>query len=508
MSRGKRYDSEPKLNVAKVAAVFIAIIVLIMFVFILNKLFVKDSTTGKIVSKNYFAAYKEDKWGVIDSTGNTVIDPAYKEMIVVPNSKNAVFICTYDVDYDTGEYKTKVLNDKNQEILTQYDKVEALQNQDKSGNVFYEQKVLKVKKDGKYGLISFDGTETTPVQYDEITVIPTITNSFKVKQNEKYGIIDEDGKTVIEPQYADIDILGDNNKSGFIVKTDNGKYGIVDYSNTQILPANYEGIEKVYGNDMYTVIVNGEQIIVNKNGENVITKGFITVKQILSSQENAFVYTRSNNKCGIMDMKGKVLVNPQYDSIEETEIGTFIASKDGKYGIININNEEKLPFEYSSITFNKKAAIYVAEDSNYNAKILDNNLQTRLEGILIELNENKEYIKLRIGDDYKYYNFKFEEKTESDIFPDRTLYLSKKNGKYGYVDKNGKVIVDYIYDDAIEQNDYGFSAVKKDEVWGSIDSQGKIVQEPTYNLDDYLLIDFIGRWHFGSDINMNYYNQM
>ena len=68
--------------------------------------------------------------------------------------------------------------------------------------------------------------------------------------------------------------------------------------------------------------------------------------------------------------------------------------------------------------------------------------------------------------------------------------------------------MDYIYDDAIEQNDYGFSAVKKDEVWGSIDSQGKVVQEPTYNLDDYLLIDFIGRWHFGSDINMNYYNQM
>ena len=508
MSRGKRYDSEPKLNVAKVAAVIIALIVLIMFIFILNKLFVKDSSTGKIVSKNYFAAYKDDKWGVIDSTGNTVIDPAYKEMIVVPNSKNAVFICTYDVNYDTGEYKTKVLNDKNQEIFTQYDKVEALQNQDKSGNIFYEQKALKIKKNGKYGLISFDGTEVTPVQYDEITVIPTITNSFKVKQNEKYGIIDEDGKTVIEPQYADIDILGDNNKSGFIVKADNGKYGIVDYSNTQILPVNYEGIEKVYGNNMYTVIVNGEQIIVNKNGENVITKGFIKVKQILSSQENAFVYTRSNNKCGIMDMTGKVLVNPQYDSIEETETGIFIASKDGKYGIININNEEKVPFEYSSITFNKKAAIYVAESSNYNAKILDNNLQTRLEGILIELNENKEYIKLRIGDDYKYYNFKFEEKTESDIFPDRTLYLSKKNGKYGYVDKNGKVIVDYIYDDAIEQNDYGFSAVKKDEVWGSIDSQGKVVQEPTYNLDDYLLIDFIGRWHFGSDINMNYYNQM
>ena len=69
-------------------------------------------------------------------------------------------------------------------------------------------------------------------------------------------------------------------------------------------------------------------------------------------------------------------------------------------------------------------------------------------------------------------------------------------------------IVDYIYDDAMEQNDYGFSAVKKDGKWGSIDSKGNVVQEPIYNLDDYLLIDFIGRWHYGKDINMNYYNQL
>ena len=77
-----------------------------------------------------------------------------------------------------------------------------------------------------------------------------------------------------------------------------------------------------------------------------------------------------------------------------------------------------------------------------------------------------------------------------------------ENISYGYVDKNGKVIVDYAYDDAMEQNDYGFSAVKKDGKWGSTDSKGNVVQEPIYNLDNYLLIDFIGRWHYGKDINM------
>ena len=88
------------------------------------------------------------------------------------------------------------------------------------------------------------------------------------------------------------------------------------------------------------------------------------------------------------------------------------------------------------------------------------------------------------------------------------MFLRKQNGKYGFVDKDGNVVVDYQYDDATDQNDYGFAGVKKDGKWGSIDANGKIVQEPIYNLDNYLLVNFIGRWHIGEDLNMNYYNQL
>ena len=86
--------------------------------------------------------------------------------------------------------------------------------------------------------------------------------------------------------------------------------------------------------------------------------------------------------------------------------------------------------------------------------------------------------------------------------------MKKQNGKYGFVDKQGNVVVDYQYDDATEQNDYGFAGIKKDGKWGSIDGKGTIVQEPIYNLDNYLLVNFIGRWHLGEDLNMNYYNQL
>lgn len=192
---------------------------------------------------------------------------------------------------------------------------------------------------------------------------------------------------------------------------------------------------------------------------------------------------------------------------KKQKTGIFIAKRNGKYGIIDLTNAEKVEFKYNMASYNEKADIYILEDENATSTILNSSFETKLTGILNELNEEKGYIKIRVGEEYKYYNFKFEEKQAKDVLTSNTLFLSKKDGKYGYVDKDGKVIIDYIYDDAKEQNSCGFAAIKKDGKWGSIDSKGKVVIEPTYNLDNYLEIDFIGRWHLGQDRNLNYYIQ-
>ena len=156
-----------------------------------------------------------------------------------------------------------------------------------------------------------------------------------------------------------------------------------------ILEAKYDTIEKVYGNDMYVVTVNGKQKLVKKDGTDVLTSGFDTIKQVLANQENAVIFAKSN-KYGVMSTTGEC-TNRMHNmtSLEEAKVGTFIASKDGKYGIINSNKEEKLPFEYSTITFSEKADLYVAEDSSYNAKILNSNLEAKAAGVFIRAKRNK-----------------------------------------------------------------------------------------------------------------------
>lgn len=505
-TRGRRYDSEPKLNVKKVVAVVIAFIVIIMFIFVIKGIVTGNKNQDEISSLSYFASFQDNKWGIIDSNGNEVIAPSYAEMIVVPNEKKDIFLCTYDVNYETGEYSTKVLNKENKEIYTEYEQVEAIQNKDSNNQLWYEENVLKVKKDGKYGIINLDGKVLVEPQYDEIVAIFGIKNAYKVKKDNLYGVVDGEGKQILNVNYADVINLGEDNKSGYIVKDQNGKFGILDYSANQILESKYDAIEQIYGNDLYVVTENGAKKVVDKSGADIITTGFDNIASILKNKDNGVIFQK-DGKYGVMNLSGQVTIEPQYDDLKEAKTGILIAKNAGKYGIIDLQKAEKVPFNYATISYNEKADIYLADDENYNATIFNNNFEPKLTGILTDLDTEKGYITIVVGDQTRYYNFRFEEKTDKEVMTTNTLYLSKKDDKYGFVDKDGNVIVDYIYDEATEQNEYGFSGIKKDGKWGSIDSKGNVVQEPIYNLDDYLLVDFIGRWHLAKDINSNYYNK-
>ncbi len=466
MSRGRRYDEEPKLNIKKVIAVIVAIIVIIMSIFIIKDILTKDNKQTKITSKDYMAVFKDNKWGVIDSEGNEVIAPSYEEMVTIPNSKNDVFLCVYDVDYNTGEYKTKALNGNNEEILTQYEKIEAISNQDENNNIWYESNMLKAKKDGKYGLVDLNGKELTNFEYEEITIIPGLKETVKVKKDGKYGILDNQGKEILPVQYTDITNLGNDNKDGYIITGEDGKKGIVNYSNNIVLEAKYDEITKIYGNDMYVIKQGGKQILVNKDGEEKLSTGFDEIKQILKNTENGIIFTQ-NNKYGVMGLAGDIKIEPEYDYLKETKTGIFIANKGGKFGVIDIQNAIKLELNYISMTYNEKADIYIAEKEGYVNDIIDNQFSIRQSGILLEMNNEKEYIKLRQGEEDKYYNFKFEEKNVTDIQKNNTLFKSKKDGKYGFVDKEGKVIVEYNYDDVTEQNIFRICRYKKRWKMGS-----------------------------------------
>ena len=501
MSKGRRYDGEAKLNYKKVFAVIIAFIVIIIAIIAVRKLLTKAKNTKTLEKTDYFALYSENKWGIVDSKGETIVNPMYQEMPIIIDKSKEIFLCTYDINEEDGTYKTKAINSKNEEILTNYEKIEALENHDESENLWYEKNVLKVQKDGKWGLIDLDGKELAATIYDNIETLTGVENSIIVEKDGKKGLLNDKGSKIIDTEYSDIQSFGDDYKNGYITVNSENKYGIISFSGETILENNYEKIENIYGEKYFVIKENGKQILIDKQGNKILSDGFEEIKQITNS---GIIY-KKQNKYGLMDFDGNVKIAPEYEDLKEINTDIYSAKKDGKMGMIDQDKNEKLSFEYKDIKYNKKAGIYITEDENYNSKILNSNFETKIEGILSEINTDDGYMKIKQGDEYKYYNFKFEEKEVKDVLPSNNLFLSKKDGKYGYVDSKGNTVVDYIYDDAREQNEYGYSAIKKDGVWGSIDKEGNTVVEPIYNLDNNLVVDFIGKWHLGQDLNMNYY---
>lgn len=434
MRSGKRYEKEPKLNMKKVVGVIIAIVAIIMCIVSIKMLLEPKEEQENGFKTAYFSAYKNGKWGVINQLGNEVISFSYDEMIIVPDSTKGIFITTNDVDFTTGAYKTKVLNEKNEEMFTTYELVEAIDNFDEWNNLWYEKNVLRVKKDGKYGLINFKGEQILECRYEEITSLKGIKNSLILKKDDNVGLASTVGDIIVPVEYKEIKAFGKADADGYIVINKEDKQGLVGVNKKIILKDTYDEIKQVKGNNTYVVKENGILKVINEKSETILENVFDNVNGI--EGENIII-TRNGN-VGIITKANEEKIPFIYQELTSIGNGRYIAKKDNKYGVINEQNETIIEFNYNYISQRENTDFLEAQKDTIETDIYNKNMELKLTGIITEVNSEEGYISIRINEEQKYYNFKFEEKQAQDIFTTHTLFLSKKDGKYGYKDKERK----------------------------------------------------------------------
>lgn len=501
MSRGRRYSEERQLNLKKVYAVIGVIIFIVMFIIGLNKILKEDKNTlaTKNVELNYFSLYTNGNWGVINSSGDTIIQPEYGEMILIPNKAKPVFVCTYDVNYVDGTFKTKVINEKKQEIFTGYDNYFVLQNRDSNNTLWFEENSIKVQKDGKYGLLSLDGNLVLPCEYDNISVLNGIKNSLIIKKDGKIGLVNAIGTLIVPVEYTEISAITNDYRDGYIVKDASGKFGVIKSNGQKVFDCNYADIKHIISNNMYVVKEDAIWKVILEDGTSYLDGKVANAVSINSGN----VIVKENGKYGVLNIQSNEVIPSEYEEISFMFDNKYIAKKDGKYGVINTNNEVLIEFTYAGMAYNKETDYIKAQNENGTYDYITRDLSVQLNaGDEIIFNG---FIGIVKNGDIKYYNYKLEEKSNRDVYVSNTIFVSRSNGKFGFVSKDGKNVINAIYDDATEQNDYGFVAINKDGKWGAIDQQGKVVVEPTYELKDYSKVDFIGKWHLCADSNANYY---
>lgn len=504
--RGRRIEESRKLNKKKVFTVILTIAVIIMMIISLKRLLSGEVNVSKDVSTltTYFSAFQNEKWGVIDNKGNLIISPSYDNMIIIPDKNKAFFVVIEDANFDQETYKVKILNEKNEELLSDFDNLFPLENSD-STDSWYEANALRFMKDGKYGLIDFDGKIIIEPLYDNLYVMPGIKRVAVVEKDGKKGLVDITmGETIIDTQYDMITPCTDDIKCGYIVKDSNNKYGLVGHDKKQVLECKYDEIKNVASDTYYCVRENNKLEIVNSLGQVIVDNGFDDVKELNS--EN-FVIVK-DGKYGVMSVSGDIIIEPGYEEIKYAFNNFYIAKKDGKYGIMDSAQTSIIEYKYNNIFYIKEADFFEAERDDLKTDIIDSGFNIALTDIIVsELNKEDGYIRVREEQEYKYYNFKLEEKTNKEVLSTKTLYLVKEFGKYGYENKKGERVVDCKYDDANEQNDYGYCAVKKDGKWGVLKSDGSILLEPSINLDNNLIINFIADWYRINDSRTEIYTK-
>ena len=118
-------------------------------------------------------------------------------------------------------------------------------------------------------------------------------------------------------------------------------------------------------------------------------------------------------------------------------------------------------------------------------------------------NKNVEKIEMEVGSTSAKITLKGmkegEEKTTSvpntEVFKDLKMYsYQADDGKWGYKDKNGNIVVDCRYDFVTELNQYGYAGIYQEGRWGVINSDGKVVVIPSYEISTYYSPSFLDRY--------------
>ena len=421
-------------------------------------------------------------------------------------------ILPLDID---GNHKRVAFNEKGQLITTLLK------------HSFYNNYGLIVVEDERYGFIDFEQNPLLELKYEEVTFLRFIQERdlLKIRKDGLYGLADSaSGDIVVEPQYEDLESAGrpddhvlKGEKEGLAhlldlsgeiiaeldfdeygrfnegvcpVKKD-GRWGLIDSQGEVLLEPRYDKIEtsitRTSPDDALARFEdNARTGYLDPDGE-VLFEGEIEV-----AIGNYFIFTEEG-KAGIKSLEGEVIKEPVFDDYTRwlgsgahnplvghmaEEYALF--KKDGLWGVFT-GGEFLTDFKFEEIggywdipmEFNDVPQIVVKEEG--------------LEGEgLYDLNKG-EYI-LTPGEYEGFLNpaggyggYRRAEDDEGFSYLKQDRILVKKDGKFGFVDRDGREVIKMQYERATAFENEA-AGVIKDGKLSFIDREGNQLVEPV-NVD-------------------------
>ena len=495
----------------------------------------------KIADDLYLGITLDRKCGLLNSTGDILCPPTFdniveiKDNIIIVESHEIV---TYRVWYEETKQLTKygLYN-----ISTKLFIPAVYDLRPEPKEYFY-----KVSQDGLFGALDLEGNEVIKTKWKDVYYEK---GYFIVSQKEKdniydnVGLANNKGKLIYEPKFHDIRILEkglykmckryswylyndegqlsldyfdemSSIKNGLIEVKKNGLDGRIDLNGNKVvlsengdiieLPPRFSwgqdfmnGIAKVWIKDYENYVDRAFNLIINNNGTVIPLN--IEVDYLVSKDCNGNYIYAKDGKYGVLSNEGRVLIDAQYVFLTNFSNGLFIAGitkvdqLELYFGVIDINKNEILGFDYTSITayegivpeYFDPCYINCAPDQIKVPESVEYWLVYKSGFGLADANEN-----VFIMPDYR------------DIRQFGNGFFVRNGFKWGLADKNGKFFMLPEYDE-IRKSDNGFF-VKIDNKWGIIDKEYVPLCEPKYDT-----ITDIGNGYYkvSNIISIDYYKK-
>lgn len=217
-------------------------------------------------------------------------------------------------------------------------------------------------------------------------------------------------------------------------------------------------------------------------------------------EEDQLLRVQIGEKFGFINLDGKIVIEPQFDDANPTFVEDMCPARIGdKYGLIDKNGNFLLILDKDikscSNFLNGLARVSLGENS-FNIINKEGNFILNSNKFNVSVNEdeveNQTYILIKGENNYKDWYICDSQGHKIGIECDSILSgfnnglcPVKFNGKWGYMDKKGNLVIDTIYDMAKVFTEEGIARVKKDSTEYFIDKSGKILHSFEKTLSGY-----------------------
>jgi hypothetical protein len=332
-------------------------------------------TDARAFKNNLSVVEVEEKLGVINYLGDTVISIIYDEMGAY--SEGLIYAGLND--------KFGYFNEDGKEVIPmEYE-------------IAYDFKNGKaiVKKDGGYGVISLTGEVLLPTVYEWILAD---SNHYVVKQGSMYGLISATGDTLLPFEFNAIGTFNNNRAiavkgSSFQFVNDHGEIAIKETFVFDETTMNYSSFHNGYAR----VKIDGKSGIIDVNGERV----FPAIFNDIGYYDEVLTPINKTGKWGFANVAIELAIPYEYVYAYNFERGYAIVEDDTSKGLINEVNELIIPFGYSKIEVldtnyvlvEKNGLIGVLSFSNEEIVPVDNQTANfDIDGVITFENNNKSII--------------------------------------------------------------------------------------------------------------------